>query len=280
MTSVEMISFNCRSVKRSCQHIRDLCCEYQVIAIQEHWLLPNLDFLNTIDDKFRAYGVSAVDTTSVLKGRPYGGVAILWRKDMFPTVNHIYCGNPRVTAVRSELACRSIIVVSVYMPTEAGDNLPMFTECLEVISAVIASHDDVESVIICLGGFNGDVSHKNSLFGHELVAYCAEEHWTCADVSTLGVMSGTYTYLSDAHGTTSWIDHVVVTSAALRALRGVRVLNNVYWSNHFPLAVEFDFYRNEIFAATNILNQPIQTGLAGEPVSTDAWRRYSPEKIE
>ncbi|VVD02666.1 unnamed protein product [Leptidea sinapis] len=126
------------------------------------------------------------------------------------------------------------------MPTEAADNLPMFTECLGVISAVIASHDDVESVI-CLGDFNGDVSHKNSLFGRELVAYCEEEDWTCADVSTLGVTSGTYTYLSDAHGTTSWIDHVVVTSAALRALRGVRVLNNVYWSDHFPLAVEFDF---------------------------------------
>ena len=62
--------------------LNNLCELYDIVLIQEHWLLPfELGLLNNIHDDFIGIGVSAVDITSdLLKGRPYGGTAILYNK--------------------------------------------------------------------------------------------------------------------------------------------------------------------------------------------------------
>ena len=83
-----MVSFNCKSIVRSVECVRKLCSTADIIALQETWLFPHdLDYLNTIDNQFSSTGKSAIDTsTGILRGRPYGGVAILWRKSAFPSV--------------------------------------------------------------------------------------------------------------------------------------------------------------------------------------------------
>ena len=58
-----------------------LASSSDVLFIQEHWLtdtqLPRL--LSLLPD-FAGTGISGIDeSASVLKGRPYGGCAILWR---------------------------------------------------------------------------------------------------------------------------------------------------------------------------------------------------------
>ena len=52
--------------------------------LQETWLTHDeLPLLRQIHADFDASGVSAMDTgDSILVGRPYGGVAILWRKQL------------------------------------------------------------------------------------------------------------------------------------------------------------------------------------------------------
>ena len=64
-------TFNCRSLKSSVPEIYNLCCSYDMVFIQEHWLLPNeLDLLNDIHYDFLAVGQSAVDIShGVLTGR-------------------------------------------------------------------------------------------------------------------------------------------------------------------------------------------------------------------
>lgn len=231
------MSFNCKSIKRSYLHVRELCKTYDIIALQELWLIPDeIDFLNTIHPDFGYYGISAVDTSAgPLKGRPFGGVAVLWRKSSFANVVPIESHSTRIAAVRVNLTDRCFIVMSVYMPTECADNLPLFTECLGKMSAIVED-SDVENVIM-LGDFNADV---NSIFGDELEAYCLDQEWVCVDISILGKSSGTYTYRSDAHGTTSWLDHCIVTTSAANIVSGVCVLEDVYWSDHLPLAINCD----------------------------------------
>ncbi|VVC92927.1 unnamed protein product [Leptidea sinapis] len=70
------------NVKRSAQCIRELCKSSHLIALQECWLLKEeLCFLDTISEDFSSTGVSAIDTsTGILRGRPYGGVALLWKR--------------------------------------------------------------------------------------------------------------------------------------------------------------------------------------------------------
>lgn len=140
-------SFNCKSVKRSVDSVREICEMSDVVALQETWLLPHdIPFLSTISDKFEYTGRSAVDTSAgLLTGRPYGGVAILWRKGIFNDVTILECTSSRLAAIRATVGDRSIIVISVYMPTDSTDNLPLFTEVLGEISAIVASAD-IESI--------------------------------------------------------------------------------------------------------------------------------------
>jgi hypothetical protein len=66
--------------------LRLLCVNFDVIMISQHWLLSqNLDKLGTISDQFNYFGVSSMDlkvAANILVGRPFGGVAILWRKTL------------------------------------------------------------------------------------------------------------------------------------------------------------------------------------------------------
>ena len=66
----------CVSVKSSVSEIQELCSKFDIICLQEHWLLPNeLDFLSRIHSDFFAFGQSAVDISQItLAGRPYGGI--------------------------------------------------------------------------------------------------------------------------------------------------------------------------------------------------------------
>ncbi|CAH2055934.1 unnamed protein product, partial [Iphiclides podalirius] len=79
------------------EDVRSLCRSADVVALQETWLLPHdLPLLNTIDEDFGCTGTSAVDTTTgPLKGRPYGGVALLWRKSAFESVSVVNCNHVR-----------------------------------------------------------------------------------------------------------------------------------------------------------------------------------------
>ncbi|CAH2101644.1 unnamed protein product [Euphydryas editha] len=85
MSYNSLVTFNCRSLKRSVEGVRQLCKKADIIALQETWLLPHdLTYLASIDADFGSTGTSAVDTSNgVLVGRPHGGVALLWRKNSY-----------------------------------------------------------------------------------------------------------------------------------------------------------------------------------------------------
>jgi len=61
-----------------------LCKSHDIVCLQEHWLLPgDLSLLCNIHNDFYGFGYSAVDVSSdMLIGRPYGGTAILYRKNL------------------------------------------------------------------------------------------------------------------------------------------------------------------------------------------------------
>ena len=79
-----------------------LCDPSHFVFLQEHWLLPcNLAVLNSIHADFLGTGHSAVDISQdVLVGRPYGGTAILYHKQLAPYIKVIETRDPRLTAVK------------------------------------------------------------------------------------------------------------------------------------------------------------------------------------
>ncbi|XP_073947099.1 uncharacterized protein [Choristoneura fumiferana] len=234
--TTNIITFNCKNIKRSVDCVRNLCLTAGIIALQETWLMEHdISFLSTINDEFAFTGKSAIDSSvQLLRGRPHGGVALLWKKALFPCVSVIQCKSVRLVAIKLILNDRPVIVMSVYMPSDSAVNLSEFTECLGEIYSIVESND-VESVFV-LGDFN---AHPGESFYLELLNFCNEQTLTCVDMDLLP--SDTYTYVSDAHGCRRWLDHCVVTSAARVTVVSAAVLYNVYWSDHYPLLLKCNF---------------------------------------
>lgn len=205
------ISYNCQNIKSSVDDVRLLCQSADIVALQETWLFPHdLTYLGGIHGDFAYTGKSAVDTSAgIVRGRPHGGVALLWRKTMFQAVTVVNCVSARLVAIQITLGDRAIMVFSVYMPVDLSVNLSEFTDCLSEISAIIDS-SDVEAVFM-LGDFN---AHPGESFATELLDFSTEQKWRCADIEKLGIGSGSYTYVSAAHGCRRWLDHCLVTQAA------------------------------------------------------------------
>ncbi|CAB3256353.1 unnamed protein product [Arctia plantaginis] len=97
---------------------------------------------------FAFTGNSAVDRSAgVLRGRPYGGAALLWRKTVFPTDSVILCKSDRLVAIRINHNDKSLSIFSEYMPTDSAENVVVFIDTLNEIIAVY-ENSDVESVFI------------------------------------------------------------------------------------------------------------------------------------
>lgn len=172
-------TFNCKSVVRSADCVRRLCSLSDIVALQETWLLPHdVPYLGNIDKDFAYTGKSAVDTsTGILRGRPYGGVALLWRKSVFPAVSVINCTSDRIACIKIVQENRSLLFFSVYMPTDCAENIIEYTECLSEVNSIIES-SGVESVFV-LGDFN---AHPGTRFANELLTVCAEQCLSCIDM--------------------------------------------------------------------------------------------------
>ena len=79
---IRVITYNCQGLKSSIHDIQALCSSYDSIFIQESWLYQfELPLLSKIYCEFEGFGISAIDdSTCIVCGRPYGGMAILIRK--------------------------------------------------------------------------------------------------------------------------------------------------------------------------------------------------------
>ncbi|XP_053618243.1 uncharacterized protein LOC128679811, partial [Plodia interpunctella] len=274
-TTTKMISFNCKNVVRSVDCVRSLCQKADIVALQETWLLPHdIQFLGSIDDNFAFTGNSAVDTSAgVLRGRPYGGVALLWRKAVFPCVSVLTCRSVRLAAIKITQGERSFLVITVYMPTDCKENLVEFTECMSEIYAIVESND-VETVFI-LGDFN---AHPGEQFSLELLNFCTEQYWSCIDMDLLP--SDTYTFVSDVYGCLRWLDHCVVTAAARATVLNVSVVHGVYWSDHIPMSIECNI--NAIKPKILLSNTPQNTVRWGErdTCQIDKYHEFCHSKLK
>ncbi|KOB76659.1 reverse transcriptase [Operophtera brumata] len=115
-SNITIISFNCKGLKRSVDQIREICKCADIIALQETWLWPHdLDFVSQIDPDFDSIAKSSMDTSvGVIRGRPHGGMALLWNKTKFAKVSVIECSSDRLQAVQITVGevCQSMNISS------------------------------------------------------------------------------------------------------------------------------------------------------------------------
>jgi len=202
---ISLCSYNCRSAKSSIKEIYDLCCNTDVVFLQEHWLLPNeISLLSDIHPDFVAIGYSAVDLSQgALAGRPYGGTGIMYKQPLSAYITVVNTDDPRITAVIMNSKCGPILLVCAYMPTDYGDSdsFPSYVSTSAKITALFAESDAVELIIA--GDFN---CQHGSRFFDVFTKLVFENDLMLTDFNRL---HDVFTYCNDAGTSMSWIDHTV-----------------------------------------------------------------------
>jgi exonuclease III len=236
---LKITTYNCKNVRSSTDEIRELCQFSDIILLQETWLAEHeLPFVTKISDSFYAQGISSMDSNNdVLKGRPFGGLAVLWRKSLGSICKVIDCDDNRILGLEINNGGQKLLILNVYLPFDSGDNLDTFLFYLCKIESMISSYDT--PYVLAFGDFNANISNSNgvrpSRFGRELLNFCHSEGLVITD-KTLSTSNDMYTFYSSAHGTVSWLDHIISTTSAHSLVSKVDVHHKFVSSDHFPVS--------------------------------------------
>jgi len=120
--TLNCLSYNCRGfnvAKRA--YIKSLLVLLQcdILFIQEHWLSDGqLDQLGSLSPDHLFTAVSGFDNSDVLSGRPYGGCAILWRRNISLKVIPVNVNSRRLCYLSLSGMHFKALCINVYMPYE------------------------------------------------------------------------------------------------------------------------------------------------------------------
>ena len=128
-----------------------LCQQCDVILIQEHWLQTSeLQKLGFVDNNFACLAVSSMDdkiSRGIMCGRPFGGTAILWRKNLGINVKLLDKDkNGRFITVSIS---DKIIVTCVYFPCQSSsvDYVVELSNILAMVEGVVKAYPNCVQLI-------------------------------------------------------------------------------------------------------------------------------------
>ena len=104
-------------------YVNDLSRNHHFVLVQEHWQYDEqiCRFEKEIPN-VNVHGVSEMDPTTRLVGRPFGGCCILWQKDLVGTVTPIPCDHKRMCCVLHDTGkVRLLLIICVYMQARSQD---------------------------------------------------------------------------------------------------------------------------------------------------------------
>ena len=199
---------------------------------------------------FLGFGISKTDHESgITIGRKSGGIGIIWNKQKVNAKCLNYDEN-WVQGININNENADLCILNVYLPYQSNENYDKYMDCLGRIEAIVQSLD-VANVII-VGDFNANLTKdkdgKLSIFGENLLNFVSEGQYILTDYNRLP--DNSFTYISYAWNTTSWLDHCVTTKAADKCIKEISILYDFISSDHRPLAMTLDI--NKLPSTENI----------------------------
>ena len=182
------------------------------MLLQETWLQPkNIAILGDLHDDYGFSGTSAIDEQRLLTGRPYGGTAVLWRKELNRFVTHVESECKRITAITLCLNNRNLLIISCYLPCDNYSNHDVadeFSNVYDAIEVLIAQMPDRE--VILGGDMNIDAIRNNAHYRYydEFLNRCG-----MSDLWNVFPCYDRFTFFDLFSNARSCIDHWAVTIA-------------------------------------------------------------------
>ena len=139
--NLTVASYNCRCFNNlKSSYIEHLLSSASILFIQEHWLsVEQLTVFSQFRD-FQYVGVSGFDSSTFLPGRPYGGVAILWRSDLMAHASVLSVSSKRICCLR--LVLDTYRLLSMYMLIVAH----RFGHILQIVECSRIGYSDLLSI--------------------------------------------------------------------------------------------------------------------------------------
>ena len=123
----------------------------------------------------------------------------MWKNSLSHCVKVIQYEDKRIIGLQIQTHDFVLLLLCIYLPYECDNFYDDYCFYLNKIKCIIES--STTPYVFVLGDFNADIQSE-SVFGSELIEFCDMNNLCFIDKSLL--LSDSFTYTSQAHGTTSW----------------------------------------------------------------------------
>ena len=161
-SKLKLTTFNCQGFKeRMYDYVNEVFMQSDLLLLQETWLY---NFEHSNFNKFipncQYYAVSSMGEAELQRrGRPFGGCAILWKRNLNLEITPVNSTSPRICAVEVKSNIFKVMLITVYMPNDNDLNNDLYGDVLSEISSIICNY---EHDIIISGDLNVDFTKTNS----------------------------------------------------------------------------------------------------------------------
>ena len=167
-----------------------------------------MNMLDELDDGVGKHGASAMNESVVTRGRPHGGVAIVWNKRIQCKVSPVELKSKRMCAVTIDLEDKVILLVCVYMPCDDRCLHLNLMEFNYILNALDILMNEVDAEYVCIGGdFYTDLDRLTQT--QALINFTNDANlYLCANDPSSSVQ---YSFCSKGTGAKSLIDHFILS---------------------------------------------------------------------
>ena len=236
-SSLCVISYNMHGYNQGLSLLHDMISSHtpDLLFLQEHWLTPHnmIKFNNDFTD-FYVFGCSAMEAcveSGPLVGRPFGGTAILVKKDLLPVCECIDVSDRLVVIKIGDLLC-----VNVYLPCRGTPDRDLL--CKDILDNICHWRSEFVNCGCIIGGdFNIDldsVGISRSAVAIVVNSFLKDNNMTRCD--QVFPSSLCHTYANDVLNVSSKLDYFVFNGINVTDFDIMDLDNN--FSDHLPILVK------------------------------------------
>jgi exonuclease III len=243
---VRVVTYNMHGLNIGLPLLNTLFENYDIICIQEVWVRPNeLNRVRCLHIDFDCCVVSSMNNewhNEVIMGRPYGGLAIFWRKSLIHNV--LLMGhdvNTKCIGISFETNVGRVFVWNVYLPcgsSVSNDDYEIIL--MEIFSYIesqfeLHSEDGVEQASIICGDFNVTMDKIYCVQRYNVLKHFLSD-WDMICGDAFDNTSIGYTYFHDGLNVSSYIDHFFISNNIINTVNSVKILDfDCNLSDHLPV---------------------------------------------
>lgn len=239
--AVKICSYNMHGFKNGLPMARELCKTHDLILLQEHWLLKNnLDKLDSIDRDFMSFNLSSMNAKSasgIMIGRPFGGVGILWRKNLANCIEILEGdeNDGKFLSIMLHSGTYDIVITCVYFPCLSALNEYTISSSAIIshIDSMLTNYPTAKHIIA--GDFNFECTNN---IGFNLFSEVVKDYglYACDELHVNKVLGHTYRHETLNHF--SWIDHFFISNDLRKSVRGCEIIDSgANLSDHHPISL-------------------------------------------